>query len=1135
MYLCPHQNATSYKTSLCKGDLTSCIPHLGFILIASLLLLLYGYCPPLRRSKTPYTLRYTFHNGRWILLLTLIFFMIFAILDGVLSDLKSVAPQTQQHLYLPSICAGVAAILACVYYHHMEAWLRPGFIWLLVAYWVMALLGECLRLANWIEEPGNVDWRIVRFSTIVLALFLYGLLVLLELCAVLETFLGHSHEMTDDLPPDLRNPSMKFFLRYVSLPSKVLFHWELWLLRLGWKKPLEMSDLGDLSKMTSSRYNEYVFEKCINEEKERAMRKGGLKLFSLYRVILKAQFSWHFTAFLIKVVADCSNFVIPLTVGAIIKYASVVYYGKEEVTDQYSEFVTVEEFFSNGFVLLAIMTLAGFIRCIVIQNYYYCTIMSGILLQAGMQAAIYNKSLRLSGWTMTSGAMTTGHITNFISVDIQNMRVFCEFVHYAYSIPLIITVFMIMLYDILGVAPLIASMCLILAIPFQYQLAKLQARLQKHALEISDDRLKQTREMLQGMKLIKLYGWEKTFCDIITSVRNREIKKLMLASVFLSVSVFTSYSIPALFTLLTFVLFIAISGSPLTPAIAFTTLTIVSQLHFLVKMVADLIQYSITNHVSIKRLSAFFLAKEIEREFQDDTGIITDEAHGIQARNGSMAPDEVETHDRKPPKSNTMRLRSRIFGKSASKYHNGKDTALSIDYMQLPAEPEEDETEFGIAQPDLPDNVAIKIQFLNSIISPLFILVVIPVAICFFRMHRFFITSSRELQRMDSITKSPIYAHFSESLNGLSTIRAYRVERRFKELLLDAINLNTLAFIHLSTCNRWLGVSLDLIGCLCIFLAVLMSLIVAVTSSLEPSYVGLALTYSFVGSTSLNWFIRHSCVLEMQMNAVERIKYYSNIVTENYEGTSPDSEWPQRGAVTVEDVSVRYAETLDPVLSNISLNIEPGQKVGICGRTGSGKSSLTLALFRIVDMVEGRILIDNVDIATLPLGLLRQCLSIIPQDPVLFSGSIRFNLDPLGKCSDEDLWTSLEIAQLRATVTSLEAGLDYCVSEGGDNFSMGQRQLFCLARAFLRKSRILILDEATASIDIETDTIVQRVLNEEFSNRTILVIAHRVRTILDSDVIIVLNDGAVIECDTPQNLLVKEDGLFAAFVDSAQH
>ena len=187
MYLCPHQNATSYETSVCKGDLTSCIPHLGFILISSLLLLLYGCCPPLRRSKTPYTLRYTFHNVRWILLLTLIFFMIFAILDGVLSDLKSVAPQTQQHLYLPSICAGVAAILACVYYHHMEAWLRPGFIWLLVAYWVMALLGECLRLANWIEEPGNVDWRIVRFSTIVLALFLYGLLVLLELCAVLET------------------------------------------------------------------------------------------------------------------------------------------------------------------------------------------------------------------------------------------------------------------------------------------------------------------------------------------------------------------------------------------------------------------------------------------------------------------------------------------------------------------------------------------------------------------------------------------------------------------------------------------------------------------------------------------------------------------------------------------------------------------------------------------------------------------------------------------------------------------------------------------------------------------------------------------------------------------------------------
>ncbi|XP_038068240.1 ATP-binding cassette sub-family C member 8-like [Patiria miniata] len=423
----------------------------------------------------------------------------------------------------------------------------------------------------------------------------------------------------------------------------------------------------------------------------------------------------------------------------------------------------------------------------------------------------------------------------------------------------------------------------------------------------------------------------------------------------------------------------------------------------------------------------------------------------------------------------------------------------------------------------------------NSIVSPIFILVMLPVFICYILLQRYYITTSRELQRLDSITKSPIYAHFSESLTGLSTIRAYRDEKRFKNHLLDSIDNNTLAHLYANTCNRWLGIRLDAVGNLTVFIAGLTALIVAVTSDLEPSYVGLALAYSLSAANMLNWFIRQTSLIEMQMNAVERIKYYSEIPTENYQGELPKAEWPDQGAVSVDNISVRYAEKLDPVLQNISVDIQPGQKIGICGRTGSGKSSLTLALFRIVDTFKGKVLIDNVDIASLPLDHLRLKLSIIPQDPILFSGSIRFNLDPHGKCSEDELWTALDIAQLKAVVSELDTGLDSKVAEGGDNFSMGQRQLFCLARAFLRKSRILILDEATASIDMETDDIVQKVLAEEFSDRTILVIAHRVTTILDADRILVLNEGAIVEYDTPQNLLAQEDSQFASFVQSAHH
>ncbi|XP_070559572.1 ATP-binding cassette sub-family C member 8-like [Ptychodera flava] len=274
---------------------------------------------------------------------------------------------------------------------------------------------------------------------------------------------------------------------------------------------------------------------------------------------------------------------------------------------------------------------------------------------------------------------------------------------------------------------------------------------------------------------------------------------------------------------------------------------------------------------------------------------------------------------------------------------------------------------------------------------------------------------------------------------------------------------------------------------------------------------------------------------EMQMNAMERVEYYTHIDSEQYEGVQlVPTSWPDSGNIVMENLSVKYAIDLEPVLHNVNVHIKSGQKVGICGRTGSGKSSLMLALFRIIKTCKGRILIDDVDISHVALRTLRTRLAIIPQDPVLFAGTIRFNLDPEGEHSDKDLWTALEIAQLTTTVNELDQKLESQVSEDGENFSLGQRQLFCLARAFLRNAKILIMDEATATIDMQTDAILQEVVAMAFANRTVLTIAHRISTIMDSDMVLVLSEGRVMEYDTPENLLRKDGGIFASLVHGSQ-
>ncbi|KFQ36515.1 Canalicular multispecific organic anion transporter 2, partial [Merops nubicus] len=416
--------------------------------------------------------------------------------------------------------------------------------------------------------------------------------------------------------------------------------------------------------------------------------------------------------------------------------------------------------------------------------------------------------------------------------------------------------------------------------------------------------------------------------------------------------------------------------------------------------------------------------------------------------------------------------------------------------------------------------------------TPLFAVVIVPLAILYFFVQRFYVATSRQLKRLESVSRSPIYSHFSETVSGASVIRAYRRVKSFIDISDLKMDENHKSYYPGIVSNRWLGIRVEFVGNCIVLFAALFAVISK--NNLNAGLVGLSVSYALQVTMSLNWMVRMTSELETNIVAVERIKEYSESETEApwiIEGKSPPEDWPSKGELEFVNYSVRYRKGLDLVLKGLNLQVHGGEKasyqlyIGIVGRTGAGKSSMTLCLFRILEAVKGEIKIDGVKISEIGLHDLRSRLTIIPQDPVLFSGTLRMNLDPFNKYSDEEIWKALELSHLKRFVSSQPSMLDYECSEGGENLSVGQRQLVCLARALLRKTRILILDEATAAIDLETDDLIQMTIRTQFEGCTVLTIAHRLNTIMDYTRVLVLDNGTIAEFDTPASLIASK-GIF---------
>ncbi|KHJ99613.1 ABC transporter, ATP-binding protein [Oesophagostomum dentatum] len=422
------------------------------------------------------------------------------------------------------------------------------------------------------------------------------------------------------------------------------------------------------------------------------------------------------------------------------------------------------------------------------------------------------------------------------------------------------------------------------------------------------------------------------------------------------------------------------------------------------------------------------------------------------------------------------------------------------------------------------------IVFVILLLNPIVFLPTLPLILLFFLLRVVYLASSRDVKRLEATTRSPLYSHISAFMNGLFTVRAFGKQKDVLHEYHRAQNINTAAFGLTLTTSRWFAVCIDWL--VAIFVSIVAFSSVFTTVTMSSGEVALMLVYAVQLTGFFSWIMRQSAELQNGMVSVERIVQYTELESEHDDTLAQEApkSWPTEGHIVVSNMYMKYDEDGEYVLKNISLDIKPREKIGIVGRTGAGKSSLLRALFRLTQPSSGSVIIDGIDTATLSLKELRRSIAIIPQEPVLFIGSLRRNLDPFNQYSDEELWRVIDQVELKPVVMELAGGLESPMHEGGANFSVGQRQLVCLARALLRNSRILVIDEATANVDPRTDALIQQTIRKSFSNATVLTIAHRLNTIMDSDRVLVLKDGEVAEFGPAHELLQKPDGFLKILV-----
>uniref|UniRef100_A0A3Q2XPA6 ATP-binding cassette, sub-family C (CFTR/MRP), member 8 n=1 Tax=Hippocampus comes TaxID=109280 RepID=A0A3Q2XPA6_HIPCM len=1539
----------------CFLDALNLVPHV-FLLFITFPILFIGWGSQSSKVHIHHStwLHFPGHNLRWLLTFVLLFILVCEIAEGIVSD--GFSKSLHLHLYMPAGLAFMAGITSIVYYHNIETSNFPKLLLALLIYWVLAFIMKTIKFAKYTEH--GIGARQLRYCITCLLVLLYGLLLAVEINVILgRRYMCFANPTEVKPPEDLQDLGVRFLQPFVNLLSKATYWWMNTFITSAHRRPIDLKVIGKLPIAMRALTNYMKLRNAFEAQKGTAPQ--GPKW--IWQALRKAFGRPLILSITFRFMADLLGFVGPLCISGIVHHIS-----QDNRTIQQPMrllgiyFISSKEFLENAYVLAVLLFFALLLQRTFLQASYYVAIETGIKLRGAIQTKIYNKIMRLCTSNMSMGELTVAQICNLVAVDTNQLMWFFFLCPNLWAMPIQIIVGVILLYYLLGISALIGATVIAVLAPVQYFVATKLSQTQKSTLEYSSERLKKTNELLRGIKLLKLYAWERIFCDSVEETRGKELTSLQAFALYTSISIFMNAAIPIAAVLTTFVVHVQISeDADLSPAVAFASLSLFHILVTPLFLLSSVVRSTVKALVSVQKLSEFFSSDEIGDELEPRTTLTSGSNNHNQNRYQALVsrfelPCVSNVLHRKKPCISLLyaccflQICSGYFtwtdgpptlanvdivvpfgkltmivgqvgcGKSSlllaalgemqrvsgtitwnrsvtvstdenlsNLYHEScvafdifgrkrcavayasqkpwllnatvvenitfempmiktrykavieacslqpdidilpqgdqteigergiilsggqkqrisvaralyqqtnvvflddpfsaldihlsdhlmqdgilkllreekrtvvlvthklqyllhadwiiamKDGTIQTEgtlkdiqksepelfeqwkmlmhrqdqefetetvassmtdmerknlrramYSRETAKTEEDEEEESLQSDDDDDNlsqvmrqratipwrscgtylssagillltllllsqllkhtlmvsidywlahwtsrvitaksddcgfshswyllvfsmlcclgiilclassVAVEWTGLNvakelhqnllnkitlapmrlfettplgnilnrfstdtntidqhipttleclsrstllcvsalgviSYVTPVFLIALLPLAVTCYFIQKYFRVASRDLQQLEDSTQLPLLSHFSETVEGLTTIRALRYEPRFRQRLLQFTDANNIASLFLTAANRWLEVRMEYIGTCVVLVAAVSSITNSLYDQLSPGLVGLGLTYALMVSNYLNWMVRNLADMEVQLGSVKRINSLLKIEPENYEGLLSLSQvpdgWPQRGEIQIQNLSVRYDAALKPVLKNVHAHINPGQKVGICGRTGSGKSSFSLAFFRMVDMFEGRIVIDDVDIAKLPLQTLRSRLSIILQDPILFSGTIRFNLDPEMKATDEMLWEALEIAQLKPVVKSLPGGLDANVTEGGENFSQGQRQLFCLARAFVRKSSILIMDEATASIDMATESILQKVVMTAFADRTVVTIAHRVHTILNADLVIVMKRGIILEYDKPQALLAKEDSVFASFVQA---
>ncbi|XP_016776004.4 ATP-binding cassette sub-family C member 8 isoform X4 [Pan troglodytes] len=1554
----------------CFVDALNVVPHV-FLLFITFPILFIGWGSQSSKVHIHHStwLHFPGHNLRWILTFMLLFVLVCEIAEGILSD--GVTESHHLHLYMPAGMAFMAAVTSVVYYHNIETSNFPKLLIALLVYWTLAFITKTIKFVKFLDHA--IGFSQLRFCLTGLLVILYGMLLLVEVNVIrVRRYIFFKTPREVKPPEDLQDLGVRFLQPFVNLLSKGTYWWMNAFIKTAHKKPIDLRAIGKLPiamraltnyQRLCEAFDAQVRKDIQGTQGARAIWQALSHAFGR-RLVLSSTF---------RILADLLGFAGPLCIFGIVDHLGKendVFQPKTQFLGVY--FVSSQEFLANAYVLAVLLFLALLLQRTFLQASYYVAIETGINLRGAIQTKIYNKIMHLSTSNLSMGEMTAGQICNLVAIDTNQLMWFFFLCPNLWAMPVQIIVGVILLYYILGVSALIGAAVIILLAPVQYFVATKLSQAQRSTLEYSNERLKQTNEMLRGIKLLKLYAWENIFRTRVETTRRKEMTSLRAFAIYTSISIFMNTAIPIAAVLITFVGHVSFfKEADFSPSVAFASLSLFHILVTPLFLLSSVVRSTVKALVSVQKLSEFLSSAEIREEQcapheptpqgpaskyqaveeglpslhssqpsgssppnhpqplrvvnrkrparEDCRGLtgplqsLVPSADGdadnccVQIMGGyftwtpdgiptlsnitiriprgqltmivgqvgcgksslllaalgemqkvsgavfwsSSLPDSEIGEDPSPERETATDLdirkrgpvayasqkpwllnatveeniifespfnkqrykmvieacslqpdidilphgdqtqigerginlsggqRQRISVARALYQHanvvflddpfSALDIHLSDHLMQagilellrddkrtvvlvthklqyLPhadwiiamkdgtiqregtlkdfqrsecqlfehwktlmnrqdqeleketvterkaTEPpkglsramssrdgllqDEEEEEEEAAESEEDDNlssvlhqraeipwracakylssagilllsllvfsqllkhmVLVAIDYwlakwtdsaltltpaarncslsqectldqtvyamvftvlcslgivlclvtsvtvewtglkvakrlhrslLNRIIlapmrffettplgsilnrfssdcntidqhipstleclsrstllcvsalavisyvTPVFLVALLPLAIVCYFIQKYFRVASRDLQQLDDTTQLPLLSHFAETVEGLTTIRAFRYEARFQQKLLEYTDSNNIASLFLTAANRWLEVRMEYIGACVVLIAAVTSISNSLHRELSAGLVGLGLTYALMVSNYLNWMVRNLADMELQLGAVKRIHGLLKTEAESYEGLLAPSlipkNWPDQGKIQIQNLSVRYDSSLKPVLKHVNALISPGQKIGICGRTGSGKSSFSLAFFRMVDTFEGHIIIDGIDIAKLPLHTLRSRLSIILQDPVLFSGTIRFNLDPERKCSDSTLWEALEIAQLKLVVKALPGGLDAIITEGGENFSQGQRQLFCLARAFVRKTSIFIMDEATASIDMAT---------------------HRVHTILSADLVIVLKRGAILEFDKPEKLLSRKDSVFASFV-----